>query len=92
MDSAEQEVYVKLNNGVDNRTYTTEPKERMDVAEAYGNEQYVLSGYVAKIPLEQVKAGNYQLEVFVKNGDTVASTIEGTVQITEDGTVAYTKA
>lgn len=90
-DCENQEVYVKIDNGMESKTYTTEQRSRPDVAEAYENEQYARSGYVAKIPLEQVKAGNYQLELFVKNGDAVASAIKGTIQITEDGAVTHTK-
>ena len=92
MDCSQQTVYVKLDNGTESETYTTEQKTRSDVAESYKNEQYAASGYSAEIPLEQLGAGSYQLELFVKNGDTIASAIKGTVQIAEDGTIMYTKA
>lgn len=92
MDCSQQTVYVKLNGGTGSGTYTTEQKIRSDVAEGYKNEQYAASGYSAEIPLKQLGAGSYQLELFVKNGDTIASAIKGTVRIAEDDTIMYTKA
>ncbi len=92
MDCAEQEVFVQLTGENGTKTFTTESRERADVAEAYGSDGYLKSGYVARIPAAELEAGSYTLELYVKNGDRIAGTEKGTLQISEDGTAAYQAA
>ena len=91
-DCAEQEVFVQLTGESGTKTFTTESRERADVAEAYESDSYLESGYVARIPAAELEAGSYTLELYVKNGDRIAGTEKGTLQISEDGTAAYQAA
>lgn len=91
VDSSQQEVYLQLTDSSGSKTYTTEQKTRTDVAEAYENELYTQSGYTAKIPMDQLETGSYDLEIFVKSDSRIASIAKGTIQLLEDGTVSYTR-
>ena len=91
MDCSQQEVYVELTNGAGSSVYTTQQKDRPDVAEAYKSERYTQSGYIASIPLELLEAGQYDVEIFIKNGERVARVSAGTIQLLEDSTVSYLK-
>lgn len=89
MDCEDQEVYVRLISETESRTFTTEQRTREDVARAYENELYQESGFGAVIPLDQLESGSYRLELLLKNGDRIAGATKGTIEISEDGTVAY---
>ena len=76
-DCAEQEVFVQLTGENGTKTFTTESRERADVAEAYGSDGYLESGYLARIPVEELEEEAYTLELFVKNGDQLAGFVWG---------------
>lgn len=91
VDSSQQEVYIQLTSSSGSKTYTTESKTRADVAKSYENELYTQSGYIAKIPMDQLETGSYDLEIFVKSDSRIASIAKGTIHLLEDGTVSYTR-
>jgi len=70
--TAEQTVFVRLNyeNGK-SVTYNTQSYYRYDVGTAFKNIIYDKSGFTAIIPKDELQDGNIQIDVLVKNGDSI---------------------
>ena len=70
--TAEQAVFVRLNyeNGK-SVTYNTQSYYRYDVGTAFKNIIYDKSGFTAIIPKDELQDGNIQIDVLVKNGDSI---------------------
>jgi len=70
--TAEQTVFVRLNyeNGK-SVTYNTQSHFRFDVGTVFNNSLYDKSGFTAIIPKDELQDGNIQIDVLVKNGDSI---------------------
>lgn len=87
----EQEVFIQLTDGAQEVAYTTQSVQRRDVAQAYENDDYMLSGYRTAIPLDNLEPGNYGVEIIIKNKEDIRGGVRGTIAIKSDGSVTYKK-
>ncbi len=70
--TAEQAVFVRLNYETGKSvTYNTQSHYRFDVGTAFKNIIYDKSGFTAIIPKDELQDGNIQIDVLVKNGDSI---------------------
>lgn len=69
LDCGSQSVYFDING----TTYTTLSTSRPDVANAYESELYTMSGYNARIPVENVPEGEFTVQLFVENSGELYS-------------------
>ena len=71
-DTASQSVYIRLSNeDGTTATYSTQSYYRYDVGTAFKNIIYDKSGFTAIIPKDELQDGNIQIDVLVKNGDSI---------------------
>lgn len=75
LDCAGQSVYLSINGA----TYTTQSNARPDVAEAFENENYTMSGYRALIPMEDIPERESEIRLLVENGGELYSSASITV-------------
>lgn len=72
LDTNNQSVYVRLTYEDGNSvTYDTQSISRPDVVTAYKSQLYNNSGFTAIIPKDELQDGNIQIDVLVKNGDSI---------------------
>lgn len=64
LNCGKQSVYLDVNG----TAYTTMCKSRPDVAKAYGNDDYTMSGFRADIPLKDIPEGEIKIQIIIENG------------------------
>lgn len=74
-NASDQKVYVLLNydNGT-SQVYDTKKIARSDVAEAYSNDLYTMSGFSATISAEKLKSEKFEVALLIKDKEGIHTT------------------
>jgi len=76
LNCANQNVYIELKDEMGNTMqYSTRNRVREDVAQAYNNLLYTMSGYSALISADEVADGTYTMKILVENEGKVWTSV-----------------
>lgn len=70
-DTTDQKVYLQIQDSALNKCYTTLSVSRHDVAQAYQNEDYRISGFASNILLNEMQSNELTVTIFIEIGGQI---------------------